>query len=161
MTLAELIATNPTFDSLAGTRDFEAVLAWLNDPQADTQLQERLCTDRTILAEVINPTNGLVDPVWANAILDKLDAAAQASSMVKRAMNRVYGDGLDIGNVATQAQLDALAVAGAITQAEADAIKALGFVPCSRAMKHLGLPATLQALWDLYPAPQPPEEITP
>lgn len=152
MTLAELIATNPAFDGLAGTRDFDAVLAWLNDPSAETTLRERLCTDRAILAEVINPATGTVDPVWANAILDKLDAAAQASSMVKRAMNRVYGDGLDIGNAATQAQLDALAAAGAITQDEANAIKALGLQPCGRAEKHLGRPATLQDLWTVYPA---------
>lgn len=97
-----------------------------NNPQ--TQLFDRLCTDRLILGEVRNAA-GVVDPAYANAILDKLDAIASASSMVKRAMNRVYGTGLDIGSPATQAQLNALVGSAGLTQAEADALIALGYQP--------------------------------
>lgn len=150
-TLLDLIATAPTILAQAESRDYDPVLVWLNDPTAESTLTERFITDRTVLAEVINPESGQPDPLWANTILDKMDAIATQSTLVKRAMNRLYADGLDIGSPATQAQLDMLVGPGGLTQAEADALKALGVRRCSRAEKHTGRFATLDDLWSLYP----------
>jgi len=107
----------------------QAIANILNASGNYTEFQSRFCTDLTFYAEVINPTTGQIDPSWTNAILDKLDAIAASSTMVKRAMSRVYGDGLDMGNKATQDQLNAMATAGLLTADEVAALIALAKRP--------------------------------
>lgn len=61
-------------------------------------------------------------------ILDKLEAAAEASSPVKWAMRLIAQGDLDIGAAETQAQVAALAAAGVLTAEECSVLMDLGFV---------------------------------
>lgn len=72
------------------------------------------------------------------ALLDTIEVAAVSNSPVKWAMRLLAADNLDIGNLETRAQIDALAAAGVMTEAQAATLKALAEQPCSRA-EELGL----------------------
>lgn len=74
------------------------------------------------------------------ALLDALEATAGSNSPVKWAMRLLAADNLDIGNLTTRAQIDALAAAGVMTAAQATTLKALAEQPCSRA-EELGVNA--------------------
>lgn len=62
-----------------------------------------------------------------DAILTKLEAAANADSKIKRALRLLQKDDLDIGNVQTQAAINTLR-GPLLTSAEADALLGMGFV---------------------------------
>ena len=133
------ISTGPLAAELAPfvvEKNVASMLGILNDKRFLSPVA-RVVTDRTILAECINPTSGLPDAVWANSILDKLDAAAAQSTLITRAMKRIYGDGLDIGDTATQSQISLL-VPAVLTDAEASALLALGKAKIGRAKIALG-----------------------
>jgi len=137
------ITTGPLAAELApfvAEKNVAAMLGILNDKRFLSPVS-RMVTDRTILAECINPTSGLPDAVWASSILDKMDAVAAQSTLVARAMKRIYGDGLDIGDKAAQAQINML-VPAVLTAGEAAALCALGMAKIGRAKIALGTDAS-------------------
>ena len=145
MSLSDLINSDQAIEAAAQARDFETVLAWLNDP-VETRLalvsRAWLATwaagtgMRAIMQDVAN-TNGHPLRSIALATLDVLAGAA---------------DGIDFSNPANVASVQAWVTAGLMTQADADALFAMGTEACGRAAKHVGRDATLQDLWTLYPA---------
>lgn len=113
-----------------------------------------MATDRLLMDKL--------DALPANVILFKLTQAstpAQGATvdaqvfafMVGRALARLYGDGLDIGNANTLAQLDVLQTNGVLTADEVTAIKGLSASKISRAQQ-LGTPIddldVRRALWN-------------
>ena len=73
-------------------------------------------------------------PIAADLVLNKLEtfgnSGVPGSGPVKRAMKFLaQPDGIDIGSLSTQAQLDALAAAGVITVEECENLKSLSRVP--------------------------------
>lgn len=115
-----------------------AVVALLND-QTETMYKPRIITARGILSDYSG------GPAVAAAVLDKLDTAAPSISALKWAWSFIRGEGLDIGNPATQGMLDQLAGASVITSDEATNLKALALQPASRA-EVLGLPYMTEEL---------------
>ena len=98
-------------------------------------VRSTMANARTVMAK-LGPDAGA-------AVLDKLQAAASQSSSVKWAMSFVTSpEGIDLGNPATRAQLDALAAAGVITQQEATSLKSIAEYTVSRA-EELGLSEVL------------------
>ena len=67
-------------------------------------------------------------------ILDKLEAAAPAVSMIKWALTFMKTDsGIDVGHANTRALIDQLVIGGVLTAADATLIKNLAVQPASRA----------------------------
>ncbi len=111
----------------AGKSDDE-VAAMLNTPQFPA-IKSRFINARSVLSEISDSA----------AILDKLEVAATEISAVKWAMMFLQqDDGINIGDPATQAQLDELAEGGILTEDEATALKNMALQNISRA-EQLGL----------------------
>jgi len=108
------------------------VVELLND-QTETMVKTRMITARGILSDYPG------GPAAAATLLDKLDASAPSIPALKWAWKFISGEGLDIGNAATQGMLDTLATAAVITSTEAANLKALALQKASRA-EVLGLP---------------------
>ncbi|MDP1681068.1 MAG: hypothetical protein Q8L39_04760 [Burkholderiales bacterium] len=93
--------------------------------------KSRLITARTLLAEL--------NPVTAATILDKLESASVANTVIKWAMKFLTAEpGLDIGHLNTLAMLGQLVTANVITAAEAAALKGLSAVTISVAEQKYG-----------------------
>lgn len=107
------------------------VVAWCNT-QSITVTRERFVTTRTLMAEL--------GPVAADAILTKLETAAEQMPLVNRTllMLRPSEGGIDVALPAVVAQLNAL-VPEVLTQAEADSVSALAHELVSPA-NNAGLP---------------------
>lgn len=98
---------------------------------------------RTRLVEMRIGFGAIMSALGASAgaaLLDTIEVAAVSNSPVKWAMRLLAADNLDIGNLETRAQIDALAAAGVMTEAQATTLKALAEQPCSRA-EELGVSA--------------------
>jgi hypothetical protein len=113
------------------------VVRLLMEVGTDTVRHERFLTERGVMG-----SQGL-GPVAGAAFLDKLDAVAASgapgTAPLKRIMKYLYsGDGIDIGDAATAASLQALVGMAGITQPEVDRIQGMALRLCSRAEK-LGL----------------------
>lgn len=98
---------------------------------------------RTRLVEMRIGFGAIMSALGASAgaaLLDALEVVAVSSSPVKWALRLLAADNLDIGNLQTRAQIDALAAAGVMTAAQAATLKALAQQSCSRA-EELGVSA--------------------
>lgn len=96
-------------------------------------VEERFVNERTIVSSYANPADG-------EAVLQALEAAAQANAIVARAMKWMSPDqqGIDVGHAGTRAVLDALVGAGVLTAAQATHLKGLAERTVGRA-EELGL----------------------
>lgn len=118
MSIRERILTRPDLAQARAARDIDALAAGLNQQPA-LALTTRYVTARTILAECAGGAE----------ILAALDAAAAGSTPVKYAVQFLgQNSGLNVGDAATQAMIDALTPA-VLTQEQADAVKALAMLP--------------------------------
>lgn len=82
-----------------------------------------VATSRTLMARL--------DPADAAAILDAFDE--DTDRIVQWTMRHVTGDGVDLGNDNTRAQIQELANRGTLTQEQADALLDLAVVSMTRA----------------------------
>lgn len=113
----------------------------LMNAMTETMVKSRMITARGILSDYPG------GPAAGAAVLDKLDAAAPSIPALKWAWSFIKGDGLDIGNQATQGMLDLLATSAAgsvLTPGEADNLKSLALQPASRAEKRKLPPMTTE-----------------
>lgn len=111
----------------------------LLNARTETMIKGKMITARGILAEYPG------GPTAAATVLDNLDAAAPNIPALKWAWGFIKGEGLDIGDPATQGMLDTLAVANILTTNDANNLKGLALQPASRA-EVLGLPVITEAI---------------
>lgn len=114
------------------------VVDLLNAP-TESMVKSRIITARGILSGYPG------GPANAATVLDKLDAAAPSIPALKWAWSFIKGEGLDIGDPATQGMLDTLAGANVITSIEANNLKSLAVQTASRA-EVLGLPSITEKI---------------
>jgi hypothetical protein len=117
---------------VASGADF-TLAAMLNAPRTNGRKKDAFLTERGILF-VLGPSAG-------DTFLSAIEAASQANSLLARTvriLRDLAGQGIDVGDPATQAQLDALALAGVITAESSAAVKAYGTRQWSRAEIVLG-----------------------
>lgn len=119
MTLQVEILSRPDCAAALAARDCGALAAILSAGR--TKLVERNIGYGTVL-ETLGAEAGA-------AFLDGLTAVAATSSPVKWALKLLDRGELNVGAVATQQQLDALAAGGLMPQAVAEALKALALAP--------------------------------
>ncbi len=132
--LSDEITNDPTAKGYAAfLPDAPGAVVNLLNALTETMVKSRMITARGILSDYPG------GPTVAAAVLDKLDTAAPGIPALKWAWSFIKGEGLDIGDPATQGMLDTLATATVITTTEADNLKALALQPASRA-EVLGLP---------------------
>lgn len=110
-TLKALIDSNQDSPSLS---DAEITL-WLNTPSVTIHV-ETLVSIRTLM--------GQLNPVMADDIMTRLEAAAQADSVIARVVKMMQPSegGIDVGNIYTQASINSLVTSLVLTQEQADAI---------------------------------------
>lgn len=119
--LKEYLQTN--FPTELAEGDDGAIYAAMQATAPETKFVETWVTARTVM-------NTLGASAGA-AFLDKLEAVAAVTSPVKWAMKFMEGTGIDVGSLATRAQLNYLAdnEVGGITRAEVDPVIALAEAP--------------------------------
>lgn len=129
MTSAEIlaaIAADEDLQALADAGDHAAIAAALSVGR--TRVASRLISERGVMSHYAG------GPVAADVLLGKLEAFAASglpgSGPVKRALKFLATDaGIDIGDEAMRAQLQAIATGGVISQGECDALLSLALVP--------------------------------
>lgn len=116
------------------------LLQLLQQPTGDMLPGEMVLTDMSIASRLV-PANGLA---FVDGIFDALEALAAGSATTRRMIDRLAGGGVNFGDPALRAQIEAWASSGGLTRAEADALLALPMRPASRA-ELLGLPDLTEA----------------
>lgn len=141
--LSDEITTDPTGKGYAALLpDQPGKVVDLLNAKTETKTKPRIITARGILSDYSG------GPAAAAAVLDKLDAAAPSIPALKWAWAFIKGEGIDIGNSATQGMLDLLAtptLGDVLTGTEAANLKNLALQPASRA-EVLGLPYMTEEL---------------
>lgn len=116
------------------------LLRLLNEPTADAMPGDLFLTDLAIASRLV-PEHGLA---FVDGLFDALEALAATSATTRRMIDRLAGAGVNMGDPALRAQIEAWAASGGLTRAEADALLALPLRPARRA-ELLGLGALTEA----------------
>ena len=126
MSLRTELLTDPLARGYASKlQDSPGVVADMMNAPIYSMPKERFISARGLLA-----AHGFAGA----AILDKLEAAAPAVSMIRWALSFMKTDsGIDVGHPSTRALIDQLVVGGVLTVSDAELIKNMAIQPASRA----------------------------
>lgn len=131
MTLRDEVHNNPACAAALAAKDLDALAAIVSEGR-------KLPTFRT-LGERSIVSAACLGPIAGEEFLTKLEAVANSGlpevRLLKRMMKYLQSDaGLDLGDPASVAQIDALVGMAGITQYEVDAVKSLALedAPVSR-----------------------------
>ena len=118
-------------EALAG-RSLTATEIAAAQSRDDAGLADSLSVGRTRTAPTligVGQVMTALGPVAGAAVLDALDAVRSSNRPLWWAWSLLEQGALDVGNSATQAQINALSGAGLMTQAQADTMIALSHQP--------------------------------
>lgn len=129
MSIDQLIAeleSDPLARGYSGMSAAEVVVS-LNTKDR-VQVRDVYANERTILAAFANPADG-------EAVLQKLEAAAESNALVARAVKWLQPaqGGINLGDPSTRAILDALQAANVLTETEVATVKSIAEQAISRA----------------------------